>query len=87
MRKAIIAMTVLAPAFCVAAPRDALAQGSWSLCADEGLWCEWHGNKEVRYGANGRYVHRRIGGGGFMCENKRFGDPAPGAKKYCWIRQ
>ena len=86
MSKVIIPVVVLGAA--LALPTPTLAQGGWTLCADEGLWCEWHGAKQIRYGASGRYVVVPMRGTGFMCENKRFGrDPAPGAKKFCWIKQ
>ncbi len=52
-------------------------------CAVEGGRCSFSGSKQVRYGANGRYVSRTFTGGA-ACTNQAFGtDPAPGVSKSC----
>lgn len=59
--------------------------GQWSHCAREGRYCDVRGRKEVRYGANGRYVTRDVRGG-IECTNQAFGaDPAPGTPKSCEV--
>jgi len=54
-------------------------------CAREGQDCRFSGNGRVAYGANGRfrykYVAKSIG-----CNNRVFGDPAPGVAKKCYVR-
>ncbi|WP_040712438.1 S-layer homology domain-containing protein [Paenibacillus curdlanolyticus] len=62
----------------------AAANGSWTYCADEGDYCYFQGEQEVRYG-NGDYASD-IFIGGVDCSNTVFGDPAPGVPKVCEVR-
>ena len=74
---------VAAAALATATPSSARSK-EWTLCADEGVWCEIGQPVKVRYGANGKYVYRTLSTG-FMCSKKLFGDPLPGAVKTCDI--
>ncbi len=57
--------------------------GQWTYCAREGRSCQLPTSATVRYGANGRYTFRRLPRGAHSCDNRTFGDPAPGDKKAC----
>ncbi|WP_334132186.1 hypothetical protein [Silanimonas lenta] len=57
--------------------------GTWTACAREGGICRLPGPATVRYGANGQYTFRRFEGGSVSCDNRSFGDPAPGRSKQC----
>lgn len=60
--------------------------GGWRFCADEGRTCDaGNGSAEVRFGANGRYATRTVTGR-IECNTGRFGDPAPGVRKRCEVR-
>jgi parallel beta-helix repeat protein len=59
--------------------------GDWTLCAWEGEVCRFSGTQEVRYGADGSYVHRTLTDG-TACTNGVFGDPIVGTYKSCAIR-
>jgi hypothetical protein len=56
--------------------------GAWIYCAKEGKKCVFPGTRQVRFGANGKYIIKTftdtIG-----CTLKNFGDPSPGVKKHC----
>ena len=54
------------------------------MCARENEFCQFRGEATVRYGARGRYVVRRARDG-IPCNNRVFGDPAPGIPKRCVI--
>ncbi|MEO6073683.1 MAG: hypothetical protein ABIP67_10580 [Burkholderiales bacterium] len=56
----------------------------WAKCADEGAMCSFSGKREVRYGANGKYVTRAFNNG-VECSNNVFGDPVEGVSKQCDI--
>ena len=59
---------------------------AWRFCADEGRLCDTGGRSvEVRFGANDRYV-TRTASGQVDCSIDRFGDPAPGLRKRCEVR-
>ena len=58
----------------------------WSFCAWEGARCSFSGRLEVSYGANGKFTAPRKFTGGVDCTNAVFGDPAPGARKWCEVR-
>jgi hypothetical protein len=58
----------------------------WERCASEGDSCRLPGPAVVRYGASGRYVTRNVNGGIVRCDNRSFGDPAPGKGKHCDYR-
>jgi hypothetical protein len=54
------------------------------VCAWENEFCNFRGDRRVRYGAEGRFVegiHRN----GVNCDNQTFGDPIPGVRKFCQI--
>lgn len=63
--------------------RDRGGRGG-ETCAREGGFCEFRGEANVRYGARGRYTMRRARDG-IPCNNRVFGDPAPGLTKRCVI--
>jgi hypothetical protein len=56
----------------------------WQPCARENGYCNFRGVKRVRYGARGRYVER-MSRDGIPCDNRSFGDPAPGEPKNCQV--
>jgi hypothetical protein len=58
--------------------------GRGQFCANENEICDVGGVANVRYGARGRYVVRRVHGS-IPCANRYFGDPAPGIVKHCVI--
>lgn len=67
-------------AVCVAAP----APVSWVKCASEYASCSFSGVRNVRYGANGKYVTKNAVSGPVPCTNAYFGsDPAYGVTKAC----
>ena len=55
-----------------------------AVCAQEGGFCQFRGEATVRYGAHGRYAIRHARNG-IPCNNRVFGDPAPGVPKRCII--
>ncbi len=55
----------------------------WIKCADEHQYCKFSGKKKVRYGAKSRW-HALTAHNGIACNNKNFGDPAPGTYKHCY---
>ena len=57
----------------------------WTFCAAEGGVCVFTGKMDVRYGANGSFVVKRLTNS-TACTNKVFGDPAPNTPKECAIR-
>jgi len=59
--------------------------GGGQICANEGGFCGFRGTALVRYGANGRYITRRVRNG-IPCANEYFGgDPFVGVVKHCII--
>ena len=54
------------------------------FCANENGFCKFRGRADIRYGADGRYVHKMLRNG-TSCSNDVFGDPAPGVGKSCYI--
>lgn len=58
----------------------------WEKCANENRYCNFSGTREVRFGAAGRYAVRTVTGG-TDCNIRTFGDPAPGIKKTCEVRE
>lgn len=57
----------------------------WQTCAMEDEYCNFRGTREVRFGAAGQYTVRTFSGGA-DCHVRTFGDPAPGLRKMCQIR-
>lgn len=60
-------------------------QARWERCASESGYCNFRGNREVRYGVEGRWVYRNATNG-IPCNNQTFGDPAPGVGKACFVK-
>lgn len=60
---------------------------SWPFCANENSLCAFSGTRNVRYGADTRWVTRSVSasGGGVLCSNAVFGDPAYGSAKTCQL--
>lgn len=58
--------------------------GGGQVCAEENGFCRFRGVANVRYGAGGRYAVRQARDG-IPCNNRVFGDPAPGIPKRCVI--
>lgn len=62
-------------------------RGGWVVCANETDYCDFYGRRTVRYGARGQYTVG-VFRDGVQCDNDTFGeDPAPGARKRCYVRQ
>ena len=57
----------------------------WEKCAIEGEYCQFYGQREVRYGAGDRWTGRTAIDG-VHCGNDVFGDPAPGVVKACHVK-
>ena len=55
---------------------------SWTNCANEWASCTIPGTRQVRYGANNKYVYKTFSTA-VQCRNEVFGDPAPGVPKKC----
>ncbi|CAM5424272.1 hypothetical protein ATER59S_02447 [Aquamicrobium terrae] len=58
----------------------------WTACAREHEFCDFRGRKRVRYGARGRFTED-VFRNGVRCDNRSFGDPAPGVSKRCYIQR
>lgn len=61
------------------------SEAGWQTCAQEDGYCNFRGNREVRFGTAGSYTVRTANGG-IDCHVRQFGDPAPGMPKVCQIR-
>ncbi len=62
-------------------------RGRWVACARENQFCDFRGRKLVRYGARGQFT-QGVFRNGVRCGNDAFDeDPAPRAKKTCYIKQ
>ena len=59
-------------------------RAAWQVCARENGFCDFRGTKRVRYGAGGRFAER-VSRNGTPCDNRTFGDPAPGIPKVCHV--
>jgi hypothetical protein len=66
--------------------QDSGPGSGYSRCAAEGERCNFGGMKDVAYGASGRWAFRGFVTGGIDCNNNVFGDPLPGVRKACWIK-
>ena len=55
----------------------------WTACASERGVCAFSGKHDIKYGSDTRYVILTVSGG-TPCNNRVFGDPAPGMQKRCW---
>jgi hypothetical protein len=58
----------------------------YTLCASENGRCNFPGNGDVAYGANGKFVYRNGVSTGIDCNNATFGDPIYGTVKSCFVR-
>lgn len=73
------------PAFGVA--KSCLVSASppaFSPCVAEGGTCSYTGTRMVAYGAEGRFVYRRLAGP-VRCDNSSFPDPIYGIPKACYL--
>ena len=61
-------------------------QDRWVRCANEGGYCKFYGQRDIRYGSGDRWNHQSARNG-IGCSNNVFGDPAPGVGKACYIRE
>lgn len=75
---------LVAATFLIGSGSQAAAQ--WVPCAREGGFCQVPYPTIVRYGAQGYFTDRRVGGGGIGCNNRVFGDPIEGLPKTCFYR-
>lgn len=57
----------------------------WVDCAKEGEVCRFHGQRLVRFGADGAYNVRRVTDQ-IDCSSEQFGDPVHGVRKRCQVR-
>ena len=55
---------------------------TWRFCASEDGYCRFSGEKQVAYGAGNQWAYKS-GRNGIACNNRTFGDPAPGVRKTC----
>lgn len=59
----------------------------YTFCASEGLLCTVSGNKEVAYGAGGKYLYKTGVTAPVTCNTSTFGgDPIYGTYKSCYIK-
>jgi hypothetical protein len=57
----------------------------WRTCANEDGFCEFRGQRRVRFGRQGQFVEETFRNG-TPCSSNAFGtDPAPGVRKMCQI--
>lgn len=69
-------------------PRHSSPNSRYIPCAVEGERCNLRRRTTIAYGVNGRFVYKRNVSGSIACNNRTFGDPAPGVKKRCYyLRQ
>jgi hypothetical protein len=66
---------------------QAQATPAWTFCANEGGFCSFSGTRQVRYGANAKFVSKNVTAqnGGVACTNAVFGDPIVGTVKRCEV--
>lgn len=55
---------------------------TWTFCSNEWANCTIPGTRQVRYGANNKFVYKTLSNS-VQCTNSVFGDPAPGVPKQC----
>ena len=60
-------------------------QDRWVRCANEGGYCKFYGQKDIRYGAGDRWNYQSARNS-ISCSNNVFGDPAPGVGKACYYQ-
>jgi hypothetical protein len=70
--------------FFIVSPANAMQEreSAWTKCADEGERCNFNGTRQVRYGAQNKWMLRDLKNGA-DCNNQTFGDPIPGVTKHC----
>ena len=61
-------------------------QDRWVRCANEGGYCKFHGQRDIRYGAGDRWNYQSARNS-IACNNGVFGDPAPGVGKACFYEE
>jgi hypothetical protein len=66
---------------------DYTPPSGYTFCAWEDERCRFSGTADVAYGANGTFAYRTGVRNGIDCNNGVFGDPRPGVRKACYIRQ
>ena len=66
---------------------DYTPPSGYTFCAWEDERCRFGGTADMAYGANGTFVYRTGVRNGIDCNNGVFGDPLPGVRKACYIRQ
>ncbi len=62
------------------------APAGYTLCAQENGRCNFSGQRDVAYGANGKFTFKPALLNGVDCNNGVFGDPIFGTVKACYIR-
>jgi hypothetical protein len=65
------------------APSPSPSPSPWVFCADEGSSCSFTGTRQVRYGANGKYIYKSFNKE-TECDNGVFGNPNSGATNSCY---
>ncbi len=63
------------------------ATAQWYQAAKEGQMVNFTGTRQVRYGADGKYITKTVtaNGGGVMCSNDVFTDPDVNTVKACYL--
>ncbi len=62
------------------------APAGYTLCAQENQRCNFSGQRDVAYGANGKFIFKPGLQNGVDCNNGVFGDPIFGTVKACYIK-
>ncbi|WP_017446499.1 dockerin type I domain-containing protein [Gayadomonas joobiniege] len=59
--------------------------GNWTYCATAQQDCTFDGTKQVAFGLDGKFNYQ-VHSDEVYCHPSVFGDPKPGVRKHCWIR-
>lgn len=59
--------------------------GNWTYCETAGNDCTFDGTKEVAFGLDGQFNYQ-VHTDEVYCHPSVFGDPKPGIRKHCWVR-
>lgn len=59
--------------------------GNWTYCATAREDCVFDGTKQVAFGLDGKFNYQ-VHSEDVYCHPSVFGDPKPGVRKYCWVR-
>jgi len=65
--------------------RHSAPGAGFKYCGNQGRRCNFPGTGTVAYGVNGRFKFRRNVRGSIACNDRTFGDPAPGYPKRCYV--